>query len=125
MSYRIEMQVQHSPFSPTSRSAWQVCLCALLIGLVLYNPFLLLTGQSDGLAYHSLARHRATVGASEMQHFSPIQSENAPPEVIVEKAVIQVVAPKNEYPSSIVEEEILLRQPELVANIWFRPPPSL
>jgi hypothetical protein len=119
------MRVRQSPFRPTSRSIWQVCLCALLIGLVLYNPFLLLTNQSDGLAYHSLARHRATVGASEMQHFSPVQSESVQPEIIVETAVIEVVAPKNDYPLPIVEEEILLRQPELVANIWFRPPPSL
>ena len=119
------MRVRHSPFRPTSRSVWQVCLCALLIGLVLYNPFLLLTNQSDGLAYHSLARHRATVGSSEMQHFSPVQSESEQPEVIVEKAVIEVVAAKNEYPWPNVEEEILLRQPEFVANLWFRPPPSL
>src|SRR6201986_5653240 len=109
------MPLRHSANRTTRRSVWQVCLCALLIGLVLYNPFLLLTNQPDGWAYHSLARHRATVGASEMQHFSPVQSESAQPEVLVEKSLIEVIAPKNEYPSPIVEEEILLRQPELVA----------
>jgi hypothetical protein len=50
-----------------SRTVWRVCVCLVLIASVLYNPFFALKIQSDGLAYASLARHRSTVGSSEMQ----------------------------------------------------------
>jgi hypothetical protein len=60
-----------------------------------------------------------------MQHFSPVQPENARPEVIVEDALTEAVEPKDEFSSPIIEGFVLLRLPALTGNIWFRPPPSL
>ena len=56
-----------------SQACWQLCVSLLLIALLLYNPFLALASHSDGLTYQALARHRATVGASELDHFTPVQ----------------------------------------------------
>ena len=96
----------------------------LLIGLLLYNPFVALVHHSDGLAYQALARHRATVGASEMQHYSPVQGENAQPEIVVAQIFTKVVVENNQSASHILENERLPQRPELIASIWFRPPPA-
>jgi len=111
-----------------SRTAWRVCVCVVLVASVLYNPFFALKIQSDGLAYASLARHRSTVGSSEMQHFPPVQSEHAQPDAMVEASVNQVSVvqvAQTEYPANIILHQALPPQPELIASICFRPPPSL
>jgi hypothetical protein len=111
-----------------SRTAWQVCLCLVLVASVLYNPFFALKIQSDGLAYASLARHRSTVGSSEMQHYPPVQNKYAQPDATVEETVprVSVVQVQQaEYPASILLDQALPPQPELIASICFRPPPSL
>jgi len=107
------------------RTHWQLCLSVLLIGLVLYNPFLALANSADGLAYQTLARHRATVGASEMQHFTPVQGENARPEAALEEIPTEVVSEHNQYPAQNFHEETLPQRPELIDGFWFRPPPAL
>jgi hypothetical protein len=106
------------------RNLWQTCVSVLLIGLVLYNPFLALVNHSDGLAYQALARNRATVGASEMQHFSPTQQVAAQVEATVERICIELVVEKPDFPSHILDVEILPQRPEPTASVWFRPPPS-
>jgi hypothetical protein len=111
-----------------SCSTWRVCICLVLIASVLYNPFFALKIQSDGLAYASLARHRSTVGSSEMQHYPPVQAKYAQPDATVEETVPRVSVvqvEQTEYPASILLDQTLPPQPELIASICFRPPPSL
>lgn len=101
-----------------------MCVPVLLIGLLLYNPFQGVGKHSDGLAYQALASHRATVGASELQHYSPVQGGDAQLEVIVEAAFTGLVARSDErYPANF-EDQLLPQRPELVASVWFRPPPA-
>jgi hypothetical protein len=106
------------------RAPWQIGLSLLLIGLVLYNPFLGFINCSDGLTYQALARNRATVGASEMQHFAPMQGENAQLEATVERICVELVVEKKEFPSHAFEVESLPQRPELTTSVWFRPPPT-
>jgi hypothetical protein len=106
------------------RNVWQVCLCLLLIGLVLYNPFSALVTHSDGLSYQALARHRATIGASEMQHFSPIQGERAQLEATVQRISTELVVERNEQPFPTFQVDALPQRPELTTSVWFRPPPT-
>jgi hypothetical protein len=102
-----------------------VCVLVLLIGLLLYNPFLTLIGHADGLAYQALARHRATVGASEMQHYPPVQGESAQLEVIAEEIFAAVVVVDTNKSASHIRKDLTLPQrPELIASVWFRPPPA-
>ncbi|HKN23447.1 MAG TPA: hypothetical protein VJX72_01265 [Candidatus Acidoferrum sp.] len=106
------------------RTTWQLCVAVLLVGLLLYNPFLALISHSDGLAYQALARHRATVGASELQHYPRVHGEKAQPEVSVEEAFVAVTVENNESASHIFEDEALPPRPELKTSVWFRPPPT-
>ena len=103
---------------------WQMCVSVLLIGLVLYNPFLALVNHSDGLTYQALARNRATVGASEMQHFNPIQEDSAQLTAIVEDVGTKLVVDKTDFPSHFSQIQVLPQRPELTASVWFRPPPT-
>ncbi|MGB9431202.1 MAG: hypothetical protein WBQ89_03075 [Candidatus Acidiferrum sp.] len=106
------------------RSFWELCVSVLLIGLILYNPFLALANHSDGLTYQASARHRATVGASEMQHYTPVQGETAQIGVAAVEIFIQLGVEIIESSSHILEEAILPQRPELIASVWFRPPPT-
>jgi hypothetical protein len=118
--------VPDSPAYGNSPVRWRVSVSILLIGLVLYNPFHAWKTHSDGLAYSALARHRATVGASEMQHFTPVQAdENGQIEKTFDEAVAELLAVRNEYPAKNIQEGVLPLQPELIESICFRPPPSL
>jgi hypothetical protein len=106
------------------RAPWQMCLSVLLIGLILYNPFLALINCSDGLTYQALARNRATVGASEMLHFASMPGENAQLEATVERICVELVVEKKEFPSHAFEVESLPQRPELTTSVYFRPPPT-
>jgi len=106
------------------RGAWQICVCLLLIGLVLYNPFLALAHLTDGLAYDTLARHRATVGSTEMQHFSPVQGESVQFVATVEEIISSLTVEKSDSSFHSLHDEALPQRPELLASIWFRPPPT-
>jgi hypothetical protein len=108
-------------------TVWRVCVCLVLIASILYNPFFSLKIQSDGLVYASLARHRSTVGSSEMQHYPPVQAKYAERAATVEEAAskISVVqGAQTEYAARIILHQALPPQ-ELIASICFRPPPSL
>jgi hypothetical protein len=105
------------------QSIWRLCVPVLLIGLLLYNPFIALVHHSDGLAYQALARHRATVGASEMQHYSPVQGDTQS-EIPIAEIFAKIVVENNQSTSHILEDERLPQRPELIASVWFRPPPA-
>jgi hypothetical protein len=102
----------------------RICVALLLIGLLLYNPFLGLLGHQNGLAYQQLQRHRATVGASELQHFSPIQSDRAQPEIVLAELFLNAVAAAQKFSGHQFQTEALPPRLELVDSIWFRPPPA-
>ena len=101
---------------------WGRCICVLLVGLLLYNPFAALTRASDGLAYDALARHRATVGASEMQHFAPVKIQVGHVHVSIATKTGELPAPREEARPARgrVHLPLLL---EGIASLWFRPPP--
>ena len=101
---------------------WGRWICVLLVGLLLYNPFAALTSASDGLAYQALARHRASVGASEMQHFAPVKAESGQPDVTVATQTDDLPATREEarLESGRVHLPLLL---EGMTSLWFRPPP--
>jgi hypothetical protein len=119
------MRARSSHLCRNHRTFWQVCVSALLIGLILYNPFLALSNPTDGLAYQMMARHRATVGASELEHFSPVQTEIGQPQATIGETPCEPVVAGKECAARVIQQEVVRRQPELIASIWFRPPPAL
>ena len=117
------MSTFRSPDGGKSGRLWRASICALLIGLVVYNPFAALTSASNGFAYQALARHRASVGASEMQHFAPVKPETAQPDVTVATEKGELPAPRGEearLECGRVHLPLLL---EGMTSLWFRPPP--
>jgi hypothetical protein len=120
--------VTDSPAWGDACTVWRACVCLVLVASILYNPFFALKIQSDGLVYASLARHRSTVGSSEMQHYPPVQAKYAEPAATIEETAIKisvVQGAQTEYPARIILDQTLPPQPELIASICFRPPPSL
>ena len=117
------MSTFRSPDGGKGGPLWRVSICALLIGLVVYNPFAALTSASNGLAYQALARHRASVGASEMQHFAPVKAETGQPDLTVATQKGELPAPRGEearLECGRVHLPLLL---EGMTSHWFRPPP--
>jgi hypothetical protein len=105
---------------------WRVWVCLCLALFLLYNPYLAGPGSANGLNVRHPPSNRATVGASELQHFSPadgrdkisthaitaLESLASFPEVSSQtfELLPQVVAPKQQFFGS---------------SLWFRPPPVL
>jgi hypothetical protein len=107
--------------------AWQVALCLLLAALVVYNPYLSATDASGGLCARHSASFRATLGASELQHFTPKDSMA----MLAETAVI-ALAYFLQFPLSEVSQRhpgttqrVAPPEPLLPASLWFRPPPAV
>lgn len=106
------------------RPNWRVCICVLLIGLVVYNPFFALCGSSGNLSYQRLARNRATIGSSELQQFSPVSTPTAQADLAVVENGAEPAAAVQETQPGMVQQEVAPLQPELYASLWFRPPPT-
>jgi hypothetical protein len=101
-------------------------VCLLLVALCLYNPFLATTLSSDCLSIQHSASNRATVGASELQHFSPTDGRkllSVPLAVLFGWFELPVSLPLN---SAI---DVCNHQPYtcqfLSSDFWFRPPPAV
>ena len=102
----------------------RVSVPLLLIALLLYNPFIALVSHTNGLAYQQLQRHRATVGSSELQHFSPVQAESAQPQAVLEVLFAKPMAAADQSSDHPFQTEALPPRPELADFVWFRPPPA-
>lgn len=104
---------------------WRVCVCVLLVVLVIYNPFSALSGFSGNLSYDQLARNRASIGAGELQQFSPVSNPELQtvPDVDLRGEELPRSAP--ERPLSRDQQDVTALEPAVLAGVWFRPPPSL
>jgi hypothetical protein len=101
-------------------------VCLLLVALCLYNPFLTATPSSDFLNIRHSASNRATVGASELQHFSPTDGRK------VFSVSFAVLFDRFEFPVSLPINsaiDVCTHQPYtcqfLSSDFWFRPPPAV
>jgi len=103
---------------------WQVCLSVLLILLVIYNPFSALNGWSGSVSYDELARNRATIGSSELQHFSPVTSPGVHGDVAIALLSAELLRCAQESEPGADQREEILPEPAKLAGVWFRPPPS-
>src|ERR1700740_404123 len=116
------MSAFSSPDGDNRRPEWGAWVCVLLVGLLLYNPFLAFASASHGRGYQALTRHRASVGASEMQHFAPVQVEKAPADVSVAAEISELPEPQEEGLLTSGPEHLPLLLEGMTSH-WFRPPP--
>lgn len=114
------MPEQMHPIRAHKLSVW---LCVLLAVLLLYNPFAALYYSHGTTEVHTLQRNRASVGASELQHFSPVQDDIPQVDLNLEASLEEVAAPAGTYVARGFEREVEVPQSDIVAKVWSRPPP--
>ena len=105
---------------------WQVALCLLLALLVVYNPYLSATDPGMGLCVRHSASFRATLGASELQHFTPEDSVAmlAAAATLALAHFLQFRLPESSERHTRVTQRVAPPEQALPASLWFRPPPA-
>jgi hypothetical protein len=107
---------------PRGHSWVSFCLAFFL----LYNPFLAAPFSTNGLSVRHPASNRATVGASELQHFSPAQGQD---QLSSDAAsAVEPIASFSEASSQAIAffpQVVSPSQQFFGSSLWFRPPPAL
>ena len=115
----------HSP----ERSAvprWQSLGCLCLALFLLYNPYTSVPGSTNGLNVRHPASNRATVGASELQFFTPANGRDK--FSALETALVE---PLKSFPEvscqafRLFPQVVSPAQQFFGSGLWFRPPPAL
>jgi hypothetical protein len=114
------MPDQNHPIRAQRSRVW---ICVLLAALLLYNPFATLCFSHGTFEVHTLQRNRASVGASELQHFSPVQDDIPQVDLNLEASREEVPAPAGSYVARGFEREVETPQSDIVCKVWSRPPP--
>jgi hypothetical protein len=108
---------------------WQILTCVLLAGLFLYNPFLGAARSSGTLTVRHPASYRATVGASELEQFTPPGDAAVAslPDIKDACELLPLLAaadcPQNRYAE--FDELAVTPQTGFSSSLWFRPPPTV
>jgi len=116
------MPEQKHPIRPQRLRLW---ICMLLAALLLYNPFAALYYSHGTIEVHTLQRNRATVGSSELQHFSPVQDEIQEADIDLEANREELAVPAGSFVTRGFEREVEVPQSDIVSRVWSRPPPLL
>lgn len=114
------MPDQRHPIRAERLNIW---ICVLLAALLLYNPFAALCLSHGTFEVHTLQRNRASVGASELQHFSPVQDDHQRVDVNLESNREEVAVPAEGFVARGYEREVEVAQSDIVSKVWSRPPP--
>ena len=103
-----------------------IVVCLALAVLFLYNPYLAVTPTSSVLNVHHSLSYRATVGSSELQHFSPTDARK-----ILALSVATVLS-WLDSPAIPIVSRVTVVSPHpacafdvVCADLWFRPPPAV
>jgi hypothetical protein len=99
--------------------------CLVLVALLLFNPFFVPPRCGNGLEVCHPASHRATVGASELQHFSPTDGWDNLAVVDSTEAAIVLSVPDPTAQFFFVSLSVpSFAQQVSSPGLWFRPPPA-
>jgi hypothetical protein len=103
---------------------WEAAVCLVLAALCLFNPFLNAASGTSGLHFCHAASHRATVGSSELQQFTPTNGRSVleSAEFVTVTLLLEVVSAAG-HPLATAMSEAALPAEILPASLWFRPPP--
>jgi hypothetical protein len=108
---------------PISEQKFRVWMCVFVAALLLYNPFAALCISHGTFEVHTLQRNRASVGASELQHFRPVQDGEQQADLNLESNREEVALPAGSFVARLYERELELPQSDVVSTLWSRPPP--
>jgi len=103
-----------------------IVVCLALAFLFLYNPYLAVTPSSSVLNVHHTLSYRATVGSSELQHFSPTDARK------IFALSVATVLSWLDSPAIPIVNRVTEVSPHpacafevLCSDLWFRPPPAV
>lgn len=101
------------------------CICLILATLLLYNPFFAVPHSGNSLEIGHRASHRATIGASELQHFSPMDGWGAQPAIDAGAGVVVLprTEPSHQFFLALLPTQYFPQQ-FFGPGLWFRPPPA-
>jgi hypothetical protein len=105
---------------------WRALVCLFLVLSFLYNPYLTAQVSGGGLKVCHPFSHRATVGSSELERYSPLGNQDIRP--IVDFSFAETFAlPTGASSFSFLPQgrELLRPHQVLRGGLWFRPPPAL
>lgn len=114
----------HKTRNPGPSPKWTAVVCVLLAVLFLYNPYVTGPSASGSLNVEHPASHRATVGSSELQHFTAPDGQSG---TLTLEVHVDVVKPATHAPQRVLIPAPLaplLPENLLCASLWFRPPPA-
>src|SRR5229473_1493843 len=111
-----------STHSPECRAVprWHSWVSFCLALFLLYNPFLAASSSTYGLNVRHPASNRATVGASELQHFSPADGRDKLS--IPATAVVEPLASFSEassQPFELFPQVVSPSQQFFGSSLWF------
>jgi hypothetical protein len=123
---KVEMHLSSQTPVLSAVPRWRAWICLCLALFLLYNPYMAAPVSTGGLSFCHPASNRATVGASELQHFSPAGGKDklfAPAAVRVESfsLLLEVSSERLQFSSQVISPT----QQFFGASLWFRPPPAL
>jgi len=114
----------------SSQTAWssqtvRLLACLVLVFSFLFNPYAMARITNDGLDVAHPASHRATVGSSELEKYSPLDGQDGHWVAVVALAEAtsfsQIALPFFPVPPGA---ELIATHPLFCASLWFRPPPA-
>lgn len=112
-------------YKPGLRQRLTIFVCVTLAILFLYNPYVTLTSSSSGqLNVQHILSYRATLGSSELQHFSPpderkifATSISVVPTWLASSVNFLVEQAPEVFPHEFCAYQLVSE------DLWFRPPP--
>lgn len=103
----------------------QALVCFVLVLSFLFNPYAMPRVSGGGLNVAHPASHRATVGSSELEKYSPLDSQDG------HCVAVLSLGEKISFAPVTASYFPVPRSPELLAphllfcaTLWFRPPPA-
>jgi hypothetical protein len=99
-------------------------VCLLLALSLFYNPFANLVPSHGLLEFHTHARHRAAVGSSELEHFSPVSRASERTAETAAAVTLERPAEAKQFREFVPPRAPRAARPEFAASLWFRPPPA-
>ena len=116
-----------SPHFPGTMPALGRCrwVCLVVAALLLFNPFFATPRSGHRLEVSTPASHRATVGASELEHFSPTDGWDYHPALNGVEASVVLPLPDLAARLCLVLPSVpSFPQQFYGPGLWFRPPPA-
>jgi hypothetical protein len=104
---------------------WRILLSLVLAVLFLYNPYQLPPGSTGELNVRHRASYRATVGSSELQHFTATAKKDRT--TARYSAIFDLFHSLSGQADELLlcpSRDLAIPQLVLFASLWFRPPPA-